>query len=108
MLVRTITRRLRRGGDFAGRADKETVVVLMNGGDASAAEQFADMIAKDVDALRIHHPKSPHGRYVSVRRTCRIFEPADTSSTTDVFEALLADLAPVEEQTASFLSVDAP
>ena len=75
MLARTITRRLRRGSDLAARASVACLAMLMHDIDSDDARAFAERIANDVDALRIHHPRSDSARYVTVSYQARSVSP---------------------------------
>ncbi len=90
MLARTISRRLRRNTDFAGRVGESQIALLMHGGDEDALQQFAAAIAADVDALRIHHPRSPVGRYVSMSTESCVLAHEDTSDVGEILDQILA------------------
>ncbi|MEM1261811.1 MAG: diguanylate cyclase [Pseudomonadota bacterium] len=66
MLARTVTRRLRRGSDLAARIAEDSIAILMHEHDSAAADAFARRIVADIEALRIHHPRSDTARYVTV------------------------------------------
>ncbi|MFK8052699.1 MAG: GGDEF domain-containing protein [Woeseiaceae bacterium] len=62
----SIRRRLKRAGDSATRLSDDEIAVVVHGSTAPAAREFADSIAEDIRALAIHHPRSPHGKHLSV------------------------------------------
>ncbi len=104
MLARTLSRRLKRGSDFGARADESTMVVLMHGGTHQSVAEFAEKIVSDVDALRIHHPKSPAAKYVTIRSNSILIQPDKNADASEILETLLTELNPVEPVTASFLT----
>lgn len=88
MLARTMQRRLRRGTDLAGRVGDSVIAALMHGGDEEAVAAFADVICADVAALRIHHPRSPVGRYVSVQGVFELLSPDSEEPAGDLLDRL--------------------
>lgn len=62
----SIRRRLQRAGDTAARVGNDEIAVLVHSTTGPAARKFAETIAADVQALAIHHPKSPVGRHLSL------------------------------------------
>lgn len=88
MLARTISRRLRRDTDFCGRISESVIAVLMHGDDVRAVEEFATRIATDVDALRIHHPRSPVGRYVTMSCVSKVVSNDDSDTAEQLINQL--------------------
>ncbi|MEL7310657.1 MAG: diguanylate cyclase [Pseudomonadota bacterium] len=62
----SIRRRLQRAGDTAARIADDELAVLVHSTTAPAARKFADAISEDIQALAIHHPKSPLGRHLTL------------------------------------------
>lgn len=89
MLARTISRRLRRDTDFAGRVGDCHIAILMHGSEESALTQFASTIGADVDALRIHHPRSPMGRYVSMSSASNVLAHDDQAEISGLLDQLI-------------------
>ena len=65
-IAHSVRRRLQRAGDTASRVADDELAILVHGTSAPSARQFAMDIAADVQALAIHHPRSPHGRHLSL------------------------------------------
>lgn len=57
---------LRRRGDFAARIADHRFAALVGSGESASIGEFAAVIARRVQDLAIHHPRSPAGRYVTV------------------------------------------
>lgn len=57
---------LRRRGDFAARIADRRFAALVGSGESVSVGEFAAAIARRVQDLAIHHPRSPAGRYVTV------------------------------------------
>ena len=62
----TVQRCLRRASDVVGRQGDDKIVVLSHAADEDNVRQFADRISALVRELRIHNPRSEHGRFVTV------------------------------------------
>jgi diguanylate cyclase (GGDEF)-like protein len=62
----TVQRCLRRASDVVGRQGDDKIVVLSHAADEDNVRAFAERIAASVRELRIHHPRSDHGRFVTV------------------------------------------
>ncbi|MEL7535460.1 MAG: diguanylate cyclase [Pseudomonadota bacterium] len=92
MLARTVSRRLRRGSDLAGRAGADCLVLLVQNIDQEATEAFSERIAADIDALRIHHPKSDSARYVTVSHAARALTPGVDEDADVCLDELLGEL----------------
>ncbi|MEM8985061.1 MAG: diguanylate cyclase [Pseudomonadota bacterium] len=90
MLARTVTRRLRRGSDLAARVADESIAILMHEHDTSSAETFAQRIVADIEALRIHHPRSDTARYVTVTAICAATVPDSEHNALGWLDELLA------------------
>ncbi len=93
MLARTVTRRLRRGSDLAGRAGDDHIAILMLGVAASDADRLAEKIVADVEALRIHHPRSATAKFVTVSHSTRTIVPGGEDDADAWLNAVLADIA---------------
>ncbi|MEL6214769.1 MAG: sensor domain-containing diguanylate cyclase, partial [Pseudomonadota bacterium] len=65
-IAHSVRRRLQRAGDTAARVAHDELAVLIHSTSAPSARKFADAIASDIQALAIHHPKSPVGRHLGV------------------------------------------
>ncbi len=63
---RAISGCLRRSSDLMARWDGGTIVTLVQGMNVEQALPFADIICDRVREQRIHHPRSPVERYVTV------------------------------------------
>lgn len=57
---------LRRRGDFAARIADHRFAALVGSGESASVGEFAAAIARRVQDLAIHHPRSPGGRFVTV------------------------------------------
>lgn len=57
---------LRRRGDFAARIADHRFAALVGSGESASVGEFAAVIARRVQDLAIHHPRSPGGRFVTV------------------------------------------
>ncbi len=57
---------LRRGGDLAARVADHRFAALVGSSERAGIREFAAAIARRVQDLAIHHPRSPGGRYVTV------------------------------------------
>ncbi|MEM6512622.1 MAG: diguanylate cyclase [Pseudomonadota bacterium] len=78
-----IRRCLRRASDLVARAGDDAFVVLSHAPDAAAVEAFADGIAASVVDLKLHHPRSTVGRFVTVASQVVVVEPADDEREVD-------------------------
>lgn len=58
---------LQRRGDIAARIDDHRFAALVGSSEPARIREFAATIAGRVQDLAIHHPRSPGGRYVTVR-----------------------------------------
>lgn len=67
----TVQRCLRRASDVVGRQGDDRIVVLSHAADEDNVRAFAERIATAVRELRIHHPRSEHGRFVTVSHALR-------------------------------------
>jgi two-component system chemotaxis family response regulator WspR len=65
-LAHSITGSLRRAGDFGARYDQERFAVLIGSANEIQARTLAESIAAKVTNLSIHHPHSPHGKFLTI------------------------------------------
>ena len=65
-LAHSITGSLRRAGDFGARYDQERFAVLIGSANEIQARTLAESIAAKVANLSIHHPHSPHGKFLTI------------------------------------------
>ncbi len=86
-----IRRCLRRASDLVARAGDDAFVVLAHAPDTPAIEAFAEGIAASVVELKMHHPRSSVGRFVTVAVRVEVVEPADDERDVDALvDELLA------------------
>ncbi|MEM1173442.1 MAG: diguanylate cyclase [Pseudomonadota bacterium] len=78
-----IRRCLRRASDLVARIGDDAYVVLSHAPDAPAVEAFAEGIAASVRDLKLHHPKSSAGKFVTVASHVVVVEPADDERSVD-------------------------
>ncbi|MEJ2601805.1 MAG: diguanylate cyclase [Gammaproteobacteria bacterium] len=91
-VARCITRRLRRASDIAARLEEDCIVALVHGSDETGVLAFAESIATEVGDLRIHHPRSPVDRFVTVQCSVHAALPEPESDPEGfVMEALAAE-----------------
>lgn len=57
---------LRRAGDFTARYDQDRFAVLIGSANEIQAQAMAENIAAKVRNLSIHHPRSPHGKFLTL------------------------------------------
>ena len=57
---------MRRPGDLAARYGGEEFILLLPQVDANAAQRIGEDIRASVESLRLHHPDSPVGPYVTI------------------------------------------
>ena len=62
----TVQRFLKRASDVVARVNNSSIVVLSHASDEDGVRDFAAQIAAAVRELGIHHPRSRHGRFVTV------------------------------------------
>jgi diguanylate cyclase (GGDEF)-like protein/PAS domain S-box-containing protein len=74
-IARIIAGSYRRGADLVGRWDGGTFVVLTQGEEAEKATQYAQVVARRVHDLLIHHPTAGNGGYVTVSAGVASFVP---------------------------------
>ncbi len=86
-----IRRCLRRASDLVARAGDDAFLVLSHSPDAPAVEAFADGIAASVLELKLHHPRSSMGRFVTVSKRVEVVQPAEDERDVDALvDELLA------------------
>ncbi len=78
-----IRRCLRRASDLVARVGDDAYVVLSHAPDAPAVSSFAEGIAASVRDLKLHHPKSSVGKFVTVASHVVVVEPADDDRDVD-------------------------
>ena len=89
-----IRRCLRRASDVVGRLDGDRFAVLSHAPDEHAVQEFAARISAAVRELRLHHPRSRTGRFVTVSFVVGLLRPAEESrSANDFLDELLAGLS---------------
>jgi diguanylate cyclase (GGDEF)-like protein len=89
-----IRRCLRRASDVVGRLDGERFAVLSHAPDEHAVQEFAARISAAVRELRLHHPRSRTGRFVTVSFIVGLARPAEESrSAGEYLDGLLAGLS---------------
>lgn len=66
MIGAQLTSTLRRAGDLYARLDDTTLVAAVVGQDEAQAAQLAERIVANVHGLKLHNPRAPSGRYVTV------------------------------------------
>ncbi len=86
----TVQRCLRRASDVVGRHGDDKIVVLSHAADEDNVRAFADRISASVRELRIHHPRSEQGRFVTVsHRLGTITVARGAPSSEEFFDGLL-------------------
>lgn len=92
-IAHSIRRRLKRAGDIAGRVDDDKMALLVHGSSAPMARDFAESIAADIQALAIHHPRSPTSRHISVTSgVCAEVPSGDDTGVNDMLARATAQL----------------
>lgn len=74
-VAQTVRRCLRRASDVAARIetdDTDHLVVLAHSSDEDGVNEFAGRISAAVRELGLHHPRSTHGRFVTVTYRTRV------------------------------------
>ena len=66
----------RRGSDLVARWEGGTLVALVRNAPAAGLEEFAQMVTRRVLDQRIHHPRAPPGKYVTVSACVATLKPA--------------------------------
>lgn len=90
----TVQRCLRRASDVVGRQGDDRIVVLSHAADQDNVRAFAERIAASVRELGIHHPRSEHGRFVTVSHRVRSITVARGAPSPEEFlDELLAEQA---------------
>ena len=79
-----IRRCLRRASDVVARLDGEHFVVLSHASDENGVREFADRISTAVRELGLHHPRSGHSKFVSVKYQVSVCKPCDSHSDSDI------------------------
>lgn len=92
-VAQTVQRCLRRASDVVARFDGATLVVLSHASDEDSVRDFAGRISAAVLDLGIHHPRSKHGRFVTVSSRVRAITVARGAPSAQEFldELLVAD-----------------
>lgn len=89
-----IRRCLRRASDVVGRLGDDRFAVLSHAPDEHAVQEFAARISAAVRELRLHHPRSRTGRFVTVSFVVGLVRPAEESrSAGEYLDELLAGLS---------------
>jgi diguanylate cyclase (GGDEF)-like protein len=87
LVAHGIAAAMRRTTDLVARVSGCRFVALAEDMDEPRAEAHLARIRSAVEALCIHHPKSPVGRYVTVRASCRVGVPGRDESVASWLEA---------------------
>ena len=86
-----IRRCLRRASDVVARLDDDRFVVLSHASEEAGVREFAGRISAAVRELGLHHPRSTHGRFVTVSYEVGAIEVADAKSGPEDFLASFSD-----------------
>ncbi|MDX1516367.1 MAG: diguanylate cyclase [Woeseiaceae bacterium] len=89
-----VRRCLRRASDVVASLDSARFIVLSHASSESGVREFADRISTAVRELGLHHPRSTHGRFVTVsQRVAGVVAGKDLDSAAAFLAKVLDDSA---------------